>query len=279
MSTEQQDAFNALPAAIQQLLLATERPFVRIEAYEPTAPLPPAASRFGGVPYLPAGYPLPQGPDGALRLLAQLNFAEIQQAVGRIPQLPERGVLQIFADGADDLVGADFNDPYPKPGGRYQVRLIADDSAPIDAALTVQAAAGAEQDDDYFPVYTELALRFSPASAGVGPADETAPSDFAPTGSVRDALQDLADGDQALFDKIFDDHWKAADPTGHKLFGYPFFTQSDPRSRDSGAELFLQIDSNDNIMWGDVGVANFFITPADLAAGRFDRLVYNWDCH
>ena len=82
-------AFQSLPPRLQQLLLATERPFVRITASRPDAPLPPAASRFGGVGYLPLGTTIPSGPDGDLRLLAQINFAEVNRAVGRVPDLPE----------------------------------------------------------------------------------------------------------------------------------------------------------------------------------------------
>ena len=32
------------------------------------------------------------------------------------------------------------------------------------------------------------------------------------------------------------------------------------------------------IMWGDSGVCNFFISDEDLKALNFDRVLYNWDC-
>jgi len=31
-------------------------------------------------------------------------------------------------------------------------------------------------------------------------------------------------------------------------------------------------------MWGDAGVANFFINSADLINKDFSRVMYNWDC-
>ena len=42
----------------------------------------------------------------------------------------------------------------------------------------------------------------------------------------------------------------------------------------------MQIDSDldNDIMWGDMGIANFFITPEDLAAENFDNVLYTWDC-
>jgi uncharacterized protein YwqG len=67
------------------------------------------------------------------------------------------------------------------------------------------------------------------------------------------------------------------DAPGHKLGGYPTFTQTDPRGSDR-FELLLQLDSDDAMMWGDAGVAGFFIAPGDLARADFSRVMYHWDC-
>ena len=68
--------------------------------------------------------------------------------------------------------------------------------------------------------------------------------------------------------------------SGHKLGGYAFFTQCDPRDPAVPMQLLFQMDSDNDIntMWGDMGIANFFIRPEDLQALRFDRVLYNWDC-
>ena len=42
--------------------------------------------------------------------------------------------------------------------------------------------------------------------------------------------------------------------------------------------LLLQIDSEDDIMWGDSGIANFFISEEDLKNKNFEDMLYNWDC-
>src|SRR4051812_695940 len=63
---------------------------------------------------------------------------------------------------------------------------------------------------------------------------------------------------------------------GHKIGGYAFFTQFDPRSYDNEFKdyiLLLQIDSDDQIMWGDVGAGNLFIHPANLAKKDFSRVL------
>ena len=78
----------------------------------------------------------------------------------------------------------------------------------------------------------------------------------------------------------------ALNGSGSRVGGYPIFTQSDPRDclMLQNYELLLQIDSDEDsdgenvIMWGDFGVVNFFIDPADLKRGDFSRVYYNWDC-
>ena len=50
--------------------------------------------------------------------------------------------------------------------------------------------------------------------------------------------------------------------------------------------LLLQLDTDINekdrytgkLMWGDSGVANFFITPEDLAKRDFSRVAFVFDC-
>lgn len=66
---------------------------------------------------------------------------------------------------------------------------------------------------------------------------------------------------------------------GSKLLGYPTFTQYDPRNNNEYDTLLFQLDSdNDHMMWGDCGVANFFINSKRLKAHDFSDILYNWDC-
>ena len=37
-------------------------------------------------------------------------------------------------------------------------------------------------------------------------------------------------------------------------------------------------DGEDEIMWGDCGVGNFFISSDDLKRLDFSRVLYTWDC-
>ena len=64
-----------------------------------------------------------------------------------------------------------------------------------------------------------------------------------------------------------------------RLAVIPFFTQSDPRSADDGEILLFQLNSVKDIMWGDSGVANFFIDREALKNRDFSHVMYNWDCY
>lgn len=69
--------------------------------------------------------------------------------------------------------------------------------------------------------------------------------------------------------------------------GYPDFTQEDPRSAADGTAdhtiLLFQLNSYTGddlkIMWGDMGVGNFFITPEALKKKDFSNVLYNYDCY
>ena len=76
---------------------------------------------------------------------------------------------------------------------------------------------------------------------------------------------------------------------GHSIGGYPLFIQEDPRQYDEEKEeynvMLLQVDSEFVegerrylIIWGDCGIANFFIREKDLKAQDLSNILYNWDC-
>jgi len=64
---------------------------------------------------------------------------------------------------------------------------------------------------------------------------------------------------------------------GCRIGGWPNFTQSDVRDKNHDI-LLLQIDSGNGIMWGDYGVANFFISMKNLKNKNFDDVLFTWDC-
>ena len=80
--------------AVTQLVNAgAQKPALRITTNVPDAPLPVTASKFGGVPYLPAGVDAPLGSDGQpLGMIAQINCAELPENT----LYPESGMLQFW---------------------------------------------------------------------------------------------------------------------------------------------------------------------------------------
>jgi uncharacterized protein YwqG len=72
---------------------------------------------------------------------------------------------------------------------------------------------------------------------------------------------------------------------GHRMFGYPYFRQSDPRSmkRNYYDTLLFQLDSDYwknqwRILWGDAGAGAFFINSKKLEELDFSDVLYSWDC-
>jgi uncharacterized protein YwqG len=79
---------------------------------------------------------------------------------------------------------------------------------------------------------------------------------------------------------IQEDFGKKVRADGHKVGGYAYFTQDDPRRTDDPMLLLFQLDSDEraDLMWGDMGVGHFFIRAADLEKRDFSRVLYDWDC-
>ena len=85
--------------------------------------------------------------------------------------------------------------------------------------------------------------------------------------------------------EVFNDRFVS---DGHKLGGFPFFTQEDPRDNANeyskyDALLFQltseSVDTGKEIMFGDSGVCNFFIPKEKLLNLDFSDILYTWDCY
>lgn len=253
------------------------------------------SSKFGGVPYFPKEMEYPKVREGEfegkpIRFLAQINFAEVTHMEG----FPESGILQFFV-GCDghDVYGLDFDDPM----GQNTFRVIWHENIVSDESLLCTEEDVPEFDGDDFPFEGEFALDFSEAESRLVPMEDYQFSDYACEAynrafgrnikSVFGNVDSIEADDPEFCDVLFDG---GADEElmdsiccdGAHIGGYPFFTQSDPREYESEYQkldtVLLQIDTDDEIMWGDSGVANFFISAEDLAKKDFSRVLYNWDC-
>lgn len=231
-------------------------------------------SKVGGEPYLPAGESPPRTADGgAMVLLAQINFAELPA----MPGYPSAGLLQFFIarGGSRFLYGMDLDGRSPDAlmvQHSFRVRYVEQVDAgarPGRARPRCGGRCETPHDPDR-PRRMFFTVEEEPISAS--DVNFAAVVGFEPSAWV---MERAAAWQVDQFDLA-----RRALPTadGHKLGGYPFFTQDDPRPDGTPLRLLLQLDTDDEMMWGDAGVGAFFIDPADLARRDFARVLYSWDC-
>lgn len=263
---------------------------VRITATVLPEPIPVTVSKFGGVPYLPEGVDAPTNADGdPLGMIAQINCAELPDN----DVYPKTGIVQFWLNLKDDQWGMNFDNPIAQDNTR--VTYYPEVGAPDTKAALPQI----DWEDVGWPIYpenVELALSFEVIQQG----DVILSEDFFdafveqwnslyPDQTIEelDELDDLSD---ELVTDFFDDFAEF-----HKIGGKPIFVQNDPRDFEDNLKNYtvdlLTIVSGDvrdpresgnsrniEIMWGDMGTANWLITPEQLAACDFSQVLFEWSC-
>ena len=236
------------------------------------------SSKLGGLPYWPADkeYPVDYKGD-KLVLLAQINLSDIS-----IDKLPSEGLLQFFVAN-DDVIGLDQENGFKVV---YHGTLDKNISEEDVRSLGIKSNVDLQDDFLMFPFRTCFSLSFCVR---------------------KDRLQTINEGFDSIATRVLNEKYgykcdfpwsylckedysyleKGAPDCNHKMFGYPFFTQDDPRTDVESIEkydtLLFQLDSEygedkPEICIGDSGIINFFINSKDLENLRFDDVLYNWDC-
>lgn len=284
-----------LPKPLQTLLETSKVNRIKIDLCKKDNDFTPTlTSKIGGMGYLPLGESYPTKSDGTpLILLAQLNFKQIAETVDitKLPHpLPKQGILQIYIDGQDDdcLYGCDLDDYLPHD--KYQVRFWQDDNSPIHVdelnRVITQLKSLNIQDFPFDYTSNEYDMRFELSTQSCTTVcyeynHQSQDIDELKATDVWNYLEEdlgMDDPDDVL--QMYDE---LANSGEHQILGYPNFTQTDPREYNKSLQkhiLLFQIETDDDndIMWGDCGVANFFIHPDDLKNQDFSKLLYNWDC-
>ena len=119
-------------------------------------------------------------------------------------------------------------------------------------------------DLQYWPVLQEVAVQMKKTTAYMGPADGRFEGLFRQV-VRRTTGEDIGEQQsyQYLNKEDYNYLYDQLSTSGHRLLGYPYFTQCDPRPADSPYDtLLFQMDSEisggmDYTMWGDMGVGNF----------------------
>ena len=239
-------------------------------------------SKFGGVPYIAQDAQAPVDAEGKqLALLAQINCTELPEN----DIYPKEGLLQFWIS-RDDSFGL-----FSK--GTNVVKYIKDIDENITNGdvLNKYHLPSEDNDEEYSPFHEKdasFALTFNTGTSTITATDflfediaKNTIHELFPDEQVADLYEDL---DSEVYETLF----KAFNGVQHAIGGYPTFVQWDPRNPENKEEydtMLLQIESEwdantkDNlIMWGDSGVANFFINKEKLANLDFEDTLFNWDC-
>ena len=252
-------------------------------------------SKFGGVPYWDMGMDYPKTQDGSLlMLLAQINLDELNKE-GKNPgnKLPAGGMLQFFI-AMDDVYGMDFDYTAGSDGRLTQDSFRVVYHKTIDynvsqeeiASLGMPDSAAEEMEES--PVWGEYRIDFEVKETYIGMDDYRFEDYFRQAAEAVGWVIEEQKGYYNSFSEEGRDFlFEELEPSGHWLLGWPYFTQYDPREEeDEKAKYDVQLfqmdsdygDGDDYVLWGDAGVANFFIRGEDLANEDFRDVLYYWDC-
>ena len=239
-------------------------------------------SKVGGVPYIPKGGALPKSAEGKpLFMLAQINCEQLPEN----NLYPKKGLLQFWiADTEDPLYGLDYDDPCSNDFKRVLYFSTIGETLPIDDFISDYTF-----DDNHLPFNSkkQFALHFKKDTESISLEERAATQLFFE--KWNEAFSTQITTIDEFFEEVPNDICEEInasllkEPTGHKIGGYPYFIQVDPREEnDPHTLLLLQIDidnvGGEEICWGNEGgVANFFISPEDMANCRFDDVLFHWE--
>lgn len=252
------------------------------------------SSKFGGMPYWDSSLPYPTDKNGnKLKLLAQFNLYEISEVCkGDVGLLPKEGILQFFLlSGSNYSYGSDFENYTNDDHFRVIYHPTINPNITVEDVQNLHIPIASVSTNDYEPISGEIALDFS--------VRKTASPHY---GNFKDEFIEKA----ALYG------WKIENKTDYDicnclengigyelddygcheencLLGYPVYTQlGDPRFDDTqyaqyDTQLFQMVSYNEEgtkfmAIWGDMGIAHFFINHKKLMEKDFSDIMYYWDC-
>ena len=280
---------NEIKKIVLDILEKNKKPMIEISLSDEKPNL--FQSKFGGVPYLPKNVEVPKNRENEqLTLLAQINIEELPK--NNIYPMKE-GILQFWILN-DDVLGLDYDTHL---GDGFKIIYYKDIDKSVTEEEVLEKYKPYKDEDSYFPVEGEFSLSFKLIDGYFSDSND----DFREI--VDREMKKFYDENKEKYSdilKIYDkenqlNYWEIWDileedkeigeklfGAGHKIGGFPDFTQSNIREVGDYEILLLQIDSDrtekNEIMWGDCGIANFFIREKDLKELNFEKVIYNWDC-
>ena len=239
-------------------------------------------SKIGGLPYWIEGKDFPKDNQGKnLFLLAQINFDKEKTS----SPLPEKGLLQFFI--ADDgIMGVNYDDQITQTNFRVIYHETIDYSITEESIkkLGIKSSEKAE----LHPVNGQYKISLTKTKGYATYYDFKFEKIFQE--AYKEVYGKELEKDKKYYNILKDDEMEEiekkleskSEKALHKMLGYAFFTQEDPRYEkkyENYDTLLFQLDSEGNyLIWGDLGIANFFIQKKDLEERNFSNVLYNWDC-
>jgi uncharacterized protein YwqG len=233
-------------------------------------------SKLRGVPYYPKARAWPTDPQGKpLVLLVQINFAEIPPLEG----YPTKGILQLYisADYDPEKQMWGMRNDFTHATQREQLtdqryfRAICFPNVSRDVELLITEAPKVDFNEEYgFPAVDEARLQFTLGSSYVRPEDYRFRRVFG-----KDRSEFFDDGVlgpspiEEAYEKFMDGEMYHA-----RIGGYSSVVQMDPRLEFPDDDWILLFSLN---YYGDIGIGNFYIQPADLAKRDFSKVMYYFD--
>ena len=238
-------------------------------------------SKLGGLPYWNPDKKYPTNKDGKkLLLLSQINFD--RENVDS--PLPTNGMLQFFI--TDDIImGMNYEDQTLQNNFRVIYHEKIDYNITKEIIESYNFPNSTEKTVEFFPFKKEYKIALQKEVDNIKYGDIHLDS-FFPI-AYKEVFNKEAKKERTYYD-IF--NYEERDRlnlglenncSNDKMLGYAHFTQEDPRYNKKYEEydtLLLQINSSQYVMWGDVGIGNFFIPKKSLLEKDFSKVLYNWDC-
>ena len=235
-------------------------------------------SKIGGIPYWTPDLAYPVNSEGKqLFLLAQINFEKEKTE----SPLPTNGLLQFFT-GDDDAMGLNFDNLTEQEN----FRVVYHEN--IDYKMTKESIKQLDisdsKNDEIFPICGQYKISLNKSVDYANPEDIHF-NKFFSIAYKEIYGKELKEGEN--FYNVLNNeesvklaHEFETDSFKHKMLGYSYFIQEDPRNDEKYADydtLLLQIDSEGEYVSWDCGIGNFFINKKVLLEKDFSKVLFYWD--
>ena len=235
-------------------------------------------SKIGGTAYWTPDLAYPVNSKGKkLFLLAQINFEKEKTE----SPLPTNGLLQFFTCD-DEAKGINFDDFTIQENCRIVYHETIDYKKTKESIKENDISDS--KNEEYFPICGEYKISLSKS------VDYANPSDIHFNKFFSIAYKEIYGKELKEDDNIYNvlnneertelENEFVTDNLRHKMLGYSYFIQEDPRNDERYADydtLLLQIDSEGDYVSWDCGIGNFFINKKALLEKDFSKVLYYWD--